>query len=67
MKRGAVALRSLSALVASVVGLEGAFLLVGTACLTAAASYVSPAAALAVFGIVTTITGIALVRFPRSS
>jgi hypothetical protein len=54
VKRAVVTLRPL--LLA--VGIEGAFLLAGTVLLAAAASYISPAAALVVVGVACILAGI---------
>lgn len=64
MKRAAVALRGLAASLAALVGLEGAFLLGGTACLATGASYFSPAGPWLVVGVVAVLSGIAL-ALPR--
>lgn len=56
----AVALRSLLTRIASALGLEGGFLLVGTALLAVFASYLHPAGALAVVGVMCIVIGIAL-------
>lgn len=50
--------------VAYAIGIEGAFLIAGVALMTAAASYISPAAALAVVGLSCVLAGIAL-ALPR--
>ncbi len=60
MKRTAGALRLLVVAVARGVGLEGAFLLAGTALLAAAASYVSPVGPLVVVGTMCVLAGLAL-------
>lgn len=56
----ALALRSLIGIVAKGVGLEGLFLLAGTALLAVGASFVSPAGPWLVTGAVALIAGIAL-------
>lgn len=60
MKRAAVALRYHLLVLASAVGLEGAFLLIGTALLAAAASTVSPVGPLVVVGVMCVLAGLAL-------
>lgn len=66
MKRAAVALRHLLATVANAIGLEGAFLLVGTALLAAGASYLHPAGPLLVVGAMCVLAGLALAVPTRS-
>jgi membrane protein implicated in regulation of membrane protease activity len=65
MKRAAVALHRLLLAIARAVGLEGVFLLIGTALLAVAASYVSPAGPWFVAGIMFTLAGVALATPPR--
>lgn len=65
MKRAAVALRRLASLVAAVVGIEGAFLFVGTALLAIGAGYFSPAGPFVVVGFICLIAGVALAVPPR--
>lgn len=60
MRRAAVAVRSLAARAAASVGLEGLFLLLGTALLADAASYLSPAGPPAVAGAACILAGVAL-------
>ncbi len=64
MKRAAAALRSLTALVAGTVGLEGGFLLAGTALLSIGAGLLNPAGPWIVAGAVCFLAGIAL-AMPR--
>lgn len=61
MKRAAVALR---AWIADVVGIEGAFLGIGTACLAIGASFISPIAPWFVIGGTSTLIGL-LLAVPR--
>jgi hypothetical protein len=65
MKRAAAALRSLVVWLASAVGLEGAFLLLGTAGLAYVASFVHPAGAIAVVSVMALLIGVALAVPPR--
>lgn len=67
MKRAAVALRRLVLSLARVVGIEGAFLLVGTALLAAFASYLHPAGPLFVVGAMCVLAGLALAVPTRSA
>lgn len=60
MKRAAVAVRSLVGRILSSVGIEGAFLLVGTACLAVGSSYIAPYAPLLVVGFMAILAGVAL-------
>jgi hypothetical protein len=62
VKRAALALRSASVAVARAIDLEGAFLIIGTALIAAAASYVHPAGPLLVVGVTCTLAGLALAR-----
>lgn len=64
MKRAAVALRSLAAAIGAAVGLEGAFLLIGTCVLSVGASFLHPAGPWIVTGIVLLLAGMAL-TMPR--
>lgn len=64
MKRAAIALRRLLFSVARGVGMEGTFLLAGTAALAVGASYFSPAGPWLVVGIVALLIGLAL-AMPR--
>lgn len=57
MKQAAVAMRTF---LADVIGIEGAFLLTGTALLAYGASYVSPAGPFMVVGLMCVLAGIAL-------
>ena len=65
MKRAAVALSALIASTSRNVGLEGAFLLAGTACLAVFAATLNPAGPWLVVGVVTLLLGLAL-AIPRS-
>lgn len=60
MRRAAIALRSLGSRTASAVGLEGAFLLLGTASMAVASSYISAAGPWFTVGAVSLLAGIAL-------
>ena len=60
MKRAAVALRDLLATLIGGVGLEGAFLLVGTVCLAVFAWSINPYGPWLVAGVMFTLAGIAL-------
>ncbi len=60
MKRAAVALRTLLVSAAASVGLEGAFLLIGTVCLAYASLGISTYGPAAVVGAVALLVGIAL-------
>lgn len=60
MKRAAAALRFLASAVARVVGLEGVFLLVGTALVSVGAGLIHPAGPWIVPGAVCFLAGIAL-------
>ena len=64
MKRAASAIGSMLTRIVLGVGLEGAFLLAGTALLAAGSSFVSPAGPWIVVGAACTIAGIAL-TLPR--
>jgi len=67
VKRGAIALRSLIGRIAAAVGLEGAFLLVGTMLLAVAGSFIGPAVSLSIVGLVCVFTGLALAIPGRNS
>jgi hypothetical protein len=60
MKRAAVALRSWLVRLGADIGLEGAFLLTGTAFLAVGASFLSPAGPWLVIGGMAVVTGLAL-------
>lgn len=62
MKRAAIALAGLLTRIAGAVGLEGTFLIIGTALLAAGSSYLSPAGPLLVVGGICVLTAIALAR-----
>lgn len=62
MKQAAAALRGLFGRTSAAVGLEGAFLVVGTVCLAIGASFFSPAGPWLVVGGVGLLVSIALVR-----
>ena len=64
MKHAAIAIASLGKTVAAVVGIEGAFLLIGTALLGVGAAYISPAGPFFVVGGMSVLAGIAL-ALPR--
>lgn len=64
MKRAAASLRSFLVWLAAQVGLEGAFLLTGTACLAIWAGYFGPQWPWAVVGVVAIVTAFALIA-PR--
>lgn len=65
MKRTAAALRRAALSVAHAVGLEGAFLLAGTALLSTGAGFIAPAGPWIVSGSVFLLAGIALAVPPR--
>jgi 1,4-dihydroxy-2-naphthoate octaprenyltransferase len=65
MKRAALAIRRLIGSVASAIGLEGAFLLAGTALLAVAAGYAAPWGPWLVVGTACVLAGIALALPPR--
>lgn len=60
MKRAAAAVRHLVTAITSAIGLEGAFLLVGTCCLAVASSYISAAGPWFVVGAMSLLAGVAL-------
>ena len=60
MKRAAVAVRALLSRIAGMVGIEGAFLLGGTACLSVFASAIHPLGPWFVVGVMCILAGIAL-------
>lgn len=60
MKKAALALSALLARLAASVGLEGAFLLIGTALLAAGSSFIHPAGPLLVTGCMCVVVGLAL-------
>jgi hypothetical protein len=60
MRRAAIAIRRLAAAVTSGIGIEGAFLIVGTCCLAVASSYISAAGPWLVVGAITLLAGVAL-------
>lgn len=60
MKRAALALRGLLLVLATAVGLEGTFLIIGTACLAVGASYIAPAGPWFVVGGMAVLAGLAL-------
>jgi hypothetical protein len=60
MKRAARALRGLALGLAGAVGLEGAFLLIGTTLLSVAAAHLSPIGPLVVVGSMCILAGLAL-------
>lgn len=62
-----MALRRLLSRLASAVGLEGLFLVAGTALLATASSYVSPAGPFAVVGFMCVLAGVALALPERGS
>lgn len=64
--KAAVALRTALLWTVAQVGLEGLFLLVGTACLATAASFYSPAGAWFVVGVIALLIGLVLAQ-PRKS
>jgi hypothetical protein len=67
VKRAAVTLRAWLAGALAGVGLEGAFLLVGTGCLAVWAGYFGPAWPWAVVGVMSVLTAFALIVPRRSS
>lgn len=67
MKRAASAIRTAASAVARAVGLEGAFLIAGTALIAAAGAYLHPAVPLLVVGVMCTLAGLALAMPRRSS
>lgn len=60
MKRAAIALRSVIALVAAAIGLEGAFLVTGTVVLAYGAGLISPVGPFLVVGSMCILAGLAL-------
>lgn len=60
MKRGAVALGALTGRIAGAIGIEGAFLSLGTGLIALGSSYLSPAGPLFVIGGMFALTGLAL-------
>ena len=65
MKRAAIALRWLIGSVAAGVGIEGAFLLLGTVLLAVASTHLHPAGPLFVVGGMSVLAGLALAIPPR--
>jgi hypothetical protein len=60
MRRAALAIRRSAGSLAAAVGIEGTFLIIGTACLAVASSYISAAGPWLTVGAVSMLAGVAL-------
>lgn len=67
MRAAAIAIRAYVLMLASSVGLEGLFLIVGTACLAVGASFISPAGPWFAVGVMATLAGLVLAVPPRKA